>query len=54
MKEILEKYGMGLRLIRAYIISNYKGKQKEEIFKEIQAFFDINNTSHKFNSEKRL
>jgi hypothetical protein len=54
MKEFLEKYGMNLRMIRAYILSTYKGKQKEEIFKEIQAFFDVNNTNHKFNSEKRL
>ena len=52
MKEFLEKYGMNLRMIRAYIISTYKGKQKEEIFKEIQEYFDVNNSSYKFKSEK--
>lgn len=52
MKEFLEKYGMALSLMRAYINSNYRAKQKEEILKEIQAFFDITNTSHKFKSEK--
>jgi len=52
MKDFIEKYGMALRIMRAYILSTYKAQQRAEIFKEIQAYFDVKNNSHKFNSEK--